>query len=107
MNNLSEAFASMGRVDEAKQWAERGLELAENPNTAKIDKDAPVCNETYGVLLYNMGILLEVGFLTGKVFLFVTDLSLSSTVNNSKRMTRMAPLHTMKRPATTAVSTNS
>lgn len=60
MNNLSESFAAMGKLEEAKQWAERGLELAENPNTAKVNKDAPVCNESCGVLLYNMGMLHEV-----------------------------------------------
>ncbi|KAI8137818.1 hypothetical protein BJV82DRAFT_546484 [Fennellomyces sp. T-0311] len=59
MNNLSEGFAAMGRLEEAKQWAERGIELAQNPNTRKANKDGEVCDETCGVLLFNMGMVLE------------------------------------------------
>jgi tetratricopeptide (TPR) repeat protein len=60
MNNLAESYASMGRFDEAKLWGQRGLDLAQNPNTAKVNKDREICDETCGVLLFNMGMLFEV-----------------------------------------------
>ncbi|KAI9244821.1 hypothetical protein BDA99DRAFT_528738 [Phascolomyces articulosus] len=59
MNNLSEGFAAMGRLEEAKNWAERGVELAQNPNTRKANKDGEVCDDTCGVLLYNLGMIHE------------------------------------------------
>ncbi|KAG2219759.1 hypothetical protein INT45_008590, partial [Circinella minor] len=59
MNNLSEGFAAMGRLEEAKNWAERGVELAQNPNTRKANKDGEVCDDTCGVLLYNLGMIYE------------------------------------------------
>ncbi|KAI9496418.1 hypothetical protein BDB00DRAFT_785509 [Zychaea mexicana] len=59
MNNLSEGFAAMGRMEEAKNWAERGVELAQNPNTRKANKDGEVCDDTCGVLLYNLGMIHE------------------------------------------------
>lgn len=60
MNNLAESYASMGHFDEAKIWGQRGLDLAQNPNTGKVNKDGEICNETCGVLLFNMGMLFEV-----------------------------------------------
>lgn len=60
MNNLAESYASMGHFDEAKLWGQRGLDLVQNPNTAKVNKDGEICNETCGVLLFNMGMLFEV-----------------------------------------------
>ncbi|KAI9318423.1 hypothetical protein BX666DRAFT_2018531 [Dichotomocladium elegans] len=59
MNNLSDAYAALGRLDEAKLWAQRGLDLAQNPNTRKLNKDGEICDETCGVLLYNTGMLFE------------------------------------------------
>ncbi|KAI8376004.1 uncharacterized protein BYT42DRAFT_371199 [Radiomyces spectabilis] len=59
MNNLSESFAAMGQFDDAKLWAQRGLEIAQNPNTGKANKDGDVCDEACGVLLFNMGMLFE------------------------------------------------
>ncbi|KAG1122634.1 hypothetical protein G6F42_011294 [Rhizopus arrhizus] len=59
MNNLAESYASMGHFDEAKIWGQRGLDLAQNPNTGKVNKDGEICNETCGVLLFNMGMLFE------------------------------------------------
>lgn len=60
MNNLAESYASMGHFDEAKLWGQRGLDLAQNPNTGKVNKDGEICTETCGVLLFNMGMLFEV-----------------------------------------------
>lgn len=60
MNNLSDSYAALGKLDDAKQWAQRGLDLAQNPNTRKANKDGEVCDETCGILLFNMGMLLEV-----------------------------------------------
>ncbi|KAL0136051.1 hypothetical protein V8B55DRAFT_1395723 [Mucor lusitanicus] len=59
MNNLAESYASMGHFDEAKLWGQRGLDLAQNPNTGKVNKDGEICTETCGVLLFNMGMLFE------------------------------------------------
>ncbi|KAI7884854.1 hypothetical protein K492DRAFT_142543 [Lichtheimia hyalospora FSU 10163] len=59
MNNLSDGYAALGKLEDAKQWAQRGLDLAQNPNTRKANKDGQVCDETCGVLLFNMGMLLE------------------------------------------------
>ncbi|CEP12368.1 hypothetical protein [Parasitella parasitica] len=59
MNNLAESYASMGHFDEAKLWGQRGLDVAQNPNTGKVNKDGEICNETCGVLLFNMGMLFE------------------------------------------------
>ncbi|KAF7728536.1 hypothetical protein EC973_005940 [Apophysomyces ossiformis] len=59
MNNLSEAYAGISQFEDAKQWAQKGLDLAQNPNTRKINKDGEVCDETCGVLYYNMGMLFE------------------------------------------------
>lgn len=60
MNNLSESFAGLGKFDDALKWAREGLELAQNPNTRKANKDGEICDTTCGVLLYNMGMILEV-----------------------------------------------
>ncbi|KAI8967080.1 hypothetical protein BDF20DRAFT_917884 [Mycotypha africana] len=59
MNNLAEAYSALGQYEEAKLWAQKGLDLAQNPNTRKINKDGDLCDETCGILLYNMGMLFE------------------------------------------------
>ncbi|KAI9487077.1 MAG: hypothetical protein EXX96DRAFT_64714 [Benjaminiella poitrasii] len=59
MNNLAESYSSMDQLEEAKIWAQRGLDLAQNPNTGKVNKDGELCDETCGVLLFNMGMLFE------------------------------------------------
>lgn len=60
MNNLAESYSALGQFEEAKVWGQRGLDLAQNPNTGKINKDSEICDETCGVLLFNMGMLFEV-----------------------------------------------
>jgi hypothetical protein len=60
MNNLTECYSALGHFEEAKVWGQRGLDLAQNPNTRKINNDGVVCDETCGVLLFNMGMLFEV-----------------------------------------------
>lgn len=60
MNNLAEAFTSVNRFEDAKQWAQKGIDLAQNPNTRKQNKDGEICDETCGILLFNMGMILEV-----------------------------------------------
>ncbi|KAI8637312.1 hypothetical protein BD408DRAFT_395930 [Parasitella parasitica] len=62
MNNLAESYTSMGHFDEAKLWGQRGLDLAQNPNTGQVNKDGEICNEACGVLLFNMGMLFEASF---------------------------------------------
>ncbi|KAI8994863.1 hypothetical protein BDB01DRAFT_774346 [Pilobolus umbonatus] len=59
MNNLAEAYVGIGQYEEAKIWGQRGLDLVQNPNTGKINNDGELCNETCGVLLFNMGTLFE------------------------------------------------
>ncbi|GAA5816259.1 hypothetical protein MFLAVUS_009785 [Mucor flavus] len=59
MNNLAESYSGMGQFEEAKAWGQRGLDLAQNPNTGKKNGDKELCNETCGVLLFNMGMLFE------------------------------------------------
>ncbi|KAL0089094.1 hypothetical protein F4703DRAFT_1449186 [Phycomyces blakesleeanus] len=59
MNNLAEAYAAMGRFEEAKQWGQKGLDHAQNPNTRKLNDDGEECDATCGTLLYNMGMLFE------------------------------------------------
>jgi hypothetical protein len=60
MNNLAESYASIGQFEEAKIWGQKGLDLAQNPNTRQVNKDGEICDETCGVLLFNMGMLFEV-----------------------------------------------
>ncbi|KAI7900752.1 uncharacterized protein BX663DRAFT_438647 [Cokeromyces recurvatus] len=60
MNNLAESYSNMGQYEEAKMWAQKGLDLAQNPNTGKVNKDKELCDETCGILLFNMGMLFEV-----------------------------------------------
>ncbi|KAI8356719.1 hypothetical protein EDC96DRAFT_257057 [Choanephora cucurbitarum] len=59
MNNLAEAYAGLGQFEEAKMWGQKGLDLARNPNTSKVNQDGALCDETCGVLLFNMGMLFE------------------------------------------------
>lgn len=59
MNNLAESYSNMGHFEEAKVWGQKGLDLAQNPNTRKVNKDGEVCDETCGVLLFNMGMIFE------------------------------------------------
>ncbi|KAI7877896.1 uncharacterized protein EV154DRAFT_568983 [Mucor mucedo] len=59
MNNLAESYSGLGKYEEAKIWGQRGLDLAQNPNTRKQNKDGELCDETCGVLLFNMGMLFE------------------------------------------------
>jgi hypothetical protein len=60
MNNLAESYASIGQFEEAKIWGQKGLDLVQNPNTRQVNKDGEICDETCGVLLFNMGMLFEV-----------------------------------------------
>ncbi|KAG1470352.1 hypothetical protein G6F56_002733 [Rhizopus delemar] len=59
MNNLMESYASLGKYEDAKLWGQKGLDLAQNPNTGKMNKDGKVCDQSCGVLLFNMGMLFE------------------------------------------------
>ncbi|KAI8074168.1 hypothetical protein BC940DRAFT_329700 [Gongronella butleri] len=59
MNNLAESYVSMNEFIEAKQWLEKGINLADNPNTGKQNSDQAVCDETCGVLLFNLGMVFE------------------------------------------------
>ncbi|CAO3617933.1 unnamed protein product [Cunninghamella blakesleeana] len=59
MNNLAESYVSLNQFNEAKQWAEKGISLAQNPNTYKADNDKEVCDESCGVLLFNLGMIFE------------------------------------------------
>ncbi|KAI9028910.1 hypothetical protein CLU79DRAFT_696284 [Phycomyces nitens] len=70
MNNLAEAYAAMGRFEEAKQWGQKGLDLSQNPNTRKQNDDGDKCDSACGTLLYNMGMLFEVGYHTNKTRLY-------------------------------------
>lgn len=57
MNNISEVFTGMGNLEEARGWAERGLKLVENFNKKKKTRE---CDESCGVLLFNLGMISEV-----------------------------------------------
>ncbi|KAI9303046.1 hypothetical protein BJ944DRAFT_232510 [Cunninghamella echinulata] len=59
MNNLAESYVSLNQFNEAKHWAEKGINLAQNPNTYKVNNDKQVCDETCGVLLFNLGMIFE------------------------------------------------
>ncbi|GBC05989.1 hypothetical protein RclHR1_06540009 [Rhizophagus clarus] len=56
MNNISEVFTGMGNLEEARGWAERGLKLVENFNQKKKARE---CDESCGVLLFNLGMISE------------------------------------------------
>ncbi|RGB37799.1 hypothetical protein C1646_813047 [Rhizophagus diaphanus] len=56
MNNISEVFTGMGNLEEARGWAERGLKLVENFNKKKKTRE---CDESCGVLLFNLGMISE------------------------------------------------
>lgn len=73
MNNLAESYASIGQFEEAKIWGQKGLDLAQNPNTRQVNKDGEVCDETCGVLLFNMGMLFDVSVCSADmIYLFLT-----------------------------------
>ena|SRR6266540_1203763 len=57
MNNISEVFTGMGKLEEAQGWAERGLKLVENFKQRKKTRE---CDESCGVLLFNLGMISEV-----------------------------------------------
>ncbi|KAG1437096.1 hypothetical protein G6F56_013272 [Rhizopus delemar] len=59
MNNLANSYSNMGHYEEAKIWGQKGLDLAQNPNTGKVNEDSELCDQTCGVLLFNMGMLFE------------------------------------------------
>ncbi|KAI9267339.1 hypothetical protein BY458DRAFT_540297 [Sporodiniella umbellata] len=59
MNNLVESFARLGQYEDAKLWGQKGLDIAQNPNTGKVNQDSRVCEQACGVLLFNMGMLFE------------------------------------------------
>ncbi|KAG0746299.1 hypothetical protein G6F62_001910 [Rhizopus arrhizus] len=59
MNNLAESYAKLSKYEDAKLWGQKGLDLAQNPNTKKINKDDNVCDQACGTLLFNMGMLFE------------------------------------------------
>ncbi|KAF9167062.1 hypothetical protein DFQ26_005944 [Actinomortierella ambigua] len=52
MCNISDALAGLGRMDEAVQWAERGLKSSTSLSGQE-------CDESCGVILYNLGMLNE------------------------------------------------
>lgn len=54
MCNISDAFAGLGNVEDATGWAERGLKVG----SAQSGQE---CDEGCGVILYNLGMLHEVG----------------------------------------------
>ncbi|CAG8748650.1 6578_t:CDS:2, partial [Acaulospora morrowiae] len=58
MNNISEVFTGMGNLEEAQGWAERGLKLVENFQPKK--KITRECEESCGVLLFNLGMISEI-----------------------------------------------
>jgi len=58
MNNISEVFTGMGNYQEARGWAERGLKLVEKFQRKR--KSNQECEESYGVLLFNLGMISEV-----------------------------------------------
>lgn len=60
MNNIAESYANMGRYEEAKLWGQKGLDLVQNTTTKRVNNDDELCDQTCGVLLYNMGMLFEV-----------------------------------------------
>ncbi|CAG8796930.1 13911_t:CDS:2 [Gigaspora margarita] len=62
MNNIAEVFTGMGNLEEAQGWAERGLKLVENFRPKK--KIMRECDESCGVLLFNLGMISE---LTGNL----------------------------------------
>ncbi|KAG0185083.1 hypothetical protein DFQ28_009978 [Apophysomyces sp. BC1034] len=47
MNNLSEAYAGINQFEDAKQWAQKGLDLAQNPNTRKQTNDKAKATRFY------------------------------------------------------------
>ncbi|KAG0235078.1 hypothetical protein BGW42_005871 [Actinomortierella wolfii] len=53
MCNLSDAFAGIGQVDEAMRWAQRGLDVSTSLSGQE-------CDESCGVILYNLGMLNEI-----------------------------------------------
>ncbi|KAI8338611.1 hypothetical protein BC941DRAFT_423373 [Chlamydoabsidia padenii] len=59
MNNLAESYVALNAFNEAKIWAEKGISLAQNPNTGKLNKDQQVCDESCGILLFNLGMIFE------------------------------------------------
>ncbi|RUS21268.1 hypothetical protein BC937DRAFT_93147 [Endogone sp. FLAS-F59071] len=67
MCNLAEAHAALGNLEEARQWAEKGREIADDPNVkkkAKKTKEFPAndpreCDEACAVLLMNLGMVQE------------------------------------------------
>ncbi|CAG8513147.1 8704_t:CDS:2 [Paraglomus brasilianum] len=58
MNNISEVFTGMGNYQEARGWAERGLKLVEKFQRKR--KSNQECEESYGVLLFNLGMISEI-----------------------------------------------
>lgn len=68
MCNLAEAHAALGHLEEARKWAEKGREIADDPNVkkkAKKTKEFPTndpreCEEACAVLLMNLGMVQEV-----------------------------------------------
>jgi hypothetical protein len=52
--NISDALAGMNNMEEATGWAERGLKVG-------MAGSGQECDEGCGVILYNLGMLHEVG----------------------------------------------
>jgi hypothetical protein len=67
MNNLAESYVAVNAFSGAKIWLERGISLAQNPNTGKRNKDQQVCDEACGILLFNLGMVFEV---SGRMYPF-------------------------------------
>ncbi|KAK3835616.1 MAG: hypothetical protein J3R72DRAFT_451253 [Linnemannia gamsii] len=52
MCNISDAFAGLGNIEDATGWAERGLKVGKTQSGQE-------CDESCGVILYNLGMLHE------------------------------------------------
>lgn len=63
MTNISHLLIqdtpSSERIEQAKQWTTKGLELAEKSRQAT--KTEMECERVLAVLFYNLGVILEVG----------------------------------------------
>ncbi|CAG8613263.1 2340_t:CDS:2 [Ambispora leptoticha] len=58
MNNISEVFTGMGDLEVAQGWAERGLRITQEKSHLQ-KKNSRECDETRGVLLFNLGMIAE------------------------------------------------
>ncbi|ORY04103.1 hypothetical protein K493DRAFT_276124 [Basidiobolus meristosporus CBS 931.73] len=68
MCNISEAFANMGQYKEAQAWARKGLDVA---RLGRDDKHE--CDQSCGVLLYNIGMIYEMSGQTDGAMKYYTQ----------------------------------